>query len=97
MTLFPVIRNGGIAVCAGFLTRPCCVVPAALSLAGVGTAGASSILIAHRTTFMFLSATTMGTSLWMTFTREGGWANKTLALVAAVVAFSLSAGWTGLF
>lgn len=97
MTLRAVMRSGVVAACAGFLTRPCCVLPATLSFAGVGTAGLSSMLVAHRTSLMFLSAMLMGASLWITVTREGGLVNKSLAIAAPIVSFSLSAGWIGLF
>lgn len=89
------LQSGVMAACAGFLTRPCCFVPATLSLAGIGTAGLSSMLIAHRNVLIFVSAVLMGTSMWMNLRGEGGWLNKALALMATAVAFSLSAGWMG--
>src|SRR2546423_14362083 len=65
MTLRPAMCSGVVAACAGFLTRPCCVLPAVLSFAGMGTAGLSNVVLAHRTALIFVSAALMGTSMWM--------------------------------
>lgn len=95
MTFRKTVQSGAMAACAGFLARPCCIVPATLSLTGIGTAGLSSMVLAHRTALMFVSAGLLGTSIWMNVTREGAWLNKALALVATVLAFFLSARWIG--
>jgi len=44
-----VVRSGALGAVAGFLSRPCCVGPAALSLAGVGSAGFAHALVTYRT------------------------------------------------
>ncbi len=39
-----VVGSGAMGAVAGFLTRPCCTVPAALSVAGVSSAGLADVL-----------------------------------------------------
>ena len=92
----PAILGALVAAIAGFLTRPCCVIPAALSMAGVSSAGVASVVIAQRPLFLASSAACLGVSAWLTFRREGGWFNRVLAVVASAAAFFLSAGYLGL-
>jgi hypothetical protein len=82
---------------AGFLTRPCCIVPAALSLAGVGSARLSSALTIYRTEFLLASAVLLGTSLMVNVRRDGGWFNKVLSVLGNMIAFAMAAGWPGVF
>ncbi len=79
---------GGVV--AGFLTRPCCVIPAALSVAGISSASVVDAMVAYRPVFLAVSAATVLTSLCMTFQREGGWFNRSLSVVAAVVGFMVA-------
>ncbi len=92
-TMTHVFRIAALGTLSGFLTRPCCVVPAVLSLAGAGTAGLSSALVAHRGTFLSASALLLASSTWVNFRRDGGWFNKSVALGASLVGFALAAGW----
>ncbi|MGH9383595.1 MAG: hypothetical protein ACRD2N_04845 [Vicinamibacterales bacterium] len=85
---------GGLS---GFLTRPCCVVPAALSLAGVSSAGLGGFFIKGRPLFLVASAGMLGISMWMNFHREGGWMSKSMAVGASLLAFALSANWIGVW
>lgn len=74
---------GGVV--AGVLTRPCCVIPAALSVAGISSASVVGAMVGP--VFLAFSAVTVLASLWMTFRREGGWFNRSLSVIAAVVGF----------
>ena len=49
----PIFQSALFAAAAGFLTRPCCFIPAALPLAGVGSAGLSAVFMTHRLIFAF--------------------------------------------
>ena len=88
-----VVRSAALGAISGFLTRPCCILPAALSLVGVSSAGMSGLLVAYRELFLVASASMLGISIWVNFRREGGWFNRALAVCAAAVAFSLAADW----
>ena len=89
------IRSAFFASVAGLLTRPCCVIPAALSLAGVSSAGLSSIFMTHRPAFVAASVVCGGVSLWVTFTRGGNAVSRWLTVLASVVAFLIAAGTIG--
>lgn len=94
-TLLGVIANSIIGAVAGFLTRPCCVIPAALSVAGVGSAGLAQAAFVYRPAFLSVSAVMLASSVWLTFRRDGGWLQKALAAGATLTAFALSAWLTG--
>lgn len=83
--------GSALGAIAGFLTRPCCVIPAALSVAGVGSAGLAHAVVTYRPAFLSVGGVMLTVSLWMTFRREGGWFTKILVAGATVVAFALSA------
>jgi len=91
----PIVQSALFAALAGFLTRPCCVIPAALSLAGVGSAGLSSVFVTHRPLFLFSSAASLGISTWLTFRRSGGSLNRWVTVLGSAVAFLISAGFLG--
>jgi hypothetical protein len=76
-----------IAAAAGFLTRPCCVIPAALSIAGLGSLGVAEAIATYRSAFLSASALMLGCSLWLTFRRPGGWFIKTASAGAMLIAF----------
>jgi hypothetical protein len=75
---------GGIA---GFVTRPCCIGPAMLSLAGIGSAGLVATLATYHRFFASLRSVMLIASLWITFRGDGGWFNKGLAATATILAF----------
>lgn len=81
-----------IGAVAGFLTRPCCVIPAAMSIAGVGSAGLAQAVAAYPYPFLAASAVMLGCSMWLTFRRPGGWFLKTLSASATLIAFYFSRG-----
>lgn len=76
-----------IAAAAGFLTRPCCVIPAALSIAGLGGLGVAETIAAYRSAFLGASALMLGCSLWLTYRRPGGWFLKSVSASAMLIAF----------
>jgi hypothetical protein len=93
--MMPIFQSALFAAVAGFLTRPCCVIPVALSFAGVGSAGLSSVFMTYRPVFFALSAICVGVSTWLTFRRPGGVLTRWFAVLGGAVAFFISAGYTG--
>jgi hypothetical protein len=72
---------------ASFLTRPCCVIPAVMSAAGLGSAGVAQATVAYRPAFLGVSAVMLIGSFWITFRRDGGWFTKILAASATAIGF----------
>lgn len=98
MTGRPVIDlvgGGVIGAMAGFLTRPCCVVPAALSIAGLGTAGLGDVFVAQRTLFVSSGALMLSASIWINVRRDSGWFNKMIAAGVTIAGFALSLRFVG--
>lgn len=85
-----VLLGSVVGAIAGFLTRPCCVVPTAMSLAGVGSVGLAQAAMTYRPAFMSLSTVMLVGALWTTFRREGGLFNKLFAACATLIGFMLS-------
>lgn len=75
---------------AGFLTRPCCVLAAAMSLAGVSSVGLAQAAATYRPAFMSISAIMLFGALWTAFRRDGGLFNKVVAACATLIGFMLS-------
>lgn len=92
-----VIRSAALGAVSGFLTRPCCVLPAALSLAGVSSAGLSATLVAYRGPLLTLSGALLVCSIVINFRREGGWFNRALAVGGAACGFVFAAGGLGVW
>lgn len=92
-----VFQSALFAALAGFLTRPCCVIPAALSVAGLGSAGLSAVFVMYRPWFLAASGLALFASVWMTFRRSGGVVNRWVAIGSSIAAFFISAGFTGAF
>ena len=90
-----VVGAGVIGAVAGFVTRPCCIGPAILSVAGVSSAGLGATLASYHTLFVSFGAVMLIASLWITLRRDGGWFNKALAASATILAFSWSMGRMG--
>lgn len=95
MIVGPAFKGAIAASVSGFLTRPCCIVPAAMSLAGVGSARLSSALATYRFEFLLASGVLLGASLVVNVHRDGGWFNKVLSVLASMMAFAVAAGWLG--
>jgi hypothetical protein len=81
-----------VAAVAGFLTRPCCVLPTVMSVAGMGSAGLAHVIVVYRSAFLVASVLMLACSLWLTFRRQGGWLIKSVSAGATLVAFYLSRG-----
>jgi hypothetical protein len=85
-----VAGHGVLGGIVGFLMRPCCVIPAVLSLLGVtgaGLAGVTDILIDYRPVLLSISLLMLAASLWVTFRTGGGWPAKIVSTTAAILAF----------
>jgi copper chaperone CopZ len=82
----------GLAAGAGFLTRPCCVLPALLALGGTGSAAVTQSLAAHRPVFLTASAVLLAGSLWMNLRLQTRPSNRWLTAIAAAISFGLAAG-----
>jgi hypothetical protein len=80
---------------AAFLLRPCCMVPAVLAISGLGSTGLAQVAVTYRPVFLAAGAVMLGTSLVVTFRREGGWFAKGLAAGATIAAFVLTASVMG--
>jgi hypothetical protein len=93
MTTRQIIRvagNGALGGIVGFLMRPCCVIPAVLSLlgaTGVGLAEVTGILIDYRRVLLSISVLMLAASLSVTFRTDGGWPAKIVSATAAILAF----------
>jgi hypothetical protein len=85
-----ILLAGVFGATAGFLIRPCCVVPAAMSLAGVSSIGITHAMGPYRPALMSLGVVLLCSALWTTLRREGGAFNKVLAVSAALSGFAVS-------
>jgi hypothetical protein len=79
-----------LGAAAGFLTRPCCVLPAAMSLAGVSSIGVTQAVGPYRPVLLSAGIVMLCSALWTTFRREGGVFNKVVAVSATLMGFALS-------
>ena len=84
-----------VGAAAGFVTRPCCIGPALVSMAGVSSAGLAVKIANYHTLFASLGAVMLTASMWMTFRREGGWFNKVLAASTTIIGFTWATGRMG--
>ncbi len=91
------LRYGALGAVAGFLTRPCCVLPTVLSVAGVGSAGAVHAFAQYRAVWLATSAATILASAVIAFRRQGGTAAKIVSIGGSVIAFLWAAGSLRLF
>ena len=85
-----VVASSAAGAVAGFVTRPCCVGPAVLSVVGVSSVGLAELFAAHRAAFVGSGAAMLIATMWITFRRDGGCFNKSLAAVATLVGFAWS-------
>ena len=92
-----VVISSAVAAAAGFLTRPCCVGPAALSVLGVGSVGLAETFAAHRAAMMTLGGLMLTATLWINVRRDGGWLNKSIAAAATTLGFGWSMRVLGLW
>lgn len=73
------VAGSAAGAIAGFLMRPCCVGPLALSLLGVSSVGLADALVAHRLGLIATGGLALIATLVVSMRREGGWINKGLA------------------
>lgn len=85
------MRSALVAGLAGFLTRPCCVVPAALALGGTTSAALTQRVAAHRPVFLAASVMLLAGSLWMNVRWQTRPLNLWVAVVAAAASFAFAA------
>ena len=74
------------------MTRPCCVIPAALSFVGAGSASLGASVARYHVLFWFMSASLLPVSFVVNFRRDGGTFNKALTVTASVIAFIMASG-----
>ena len=79
-----------LSAVAGFCTRPCCAIPAAMSLFGLSGVAFAQTAVAYRPAFMSVSGLMLAATLRITLRRDGGSFNKVLAVTAALAGFVLS-------
>jgi hypothetical protein len=82
---------GAMAAAAGMLTRPCCFLPALLSLTGGSAAGLGQVFTAHHAVFTAVSAVLLTVSLWLKVRLQTLAWNRWLAGFSTLAAFSLVA------
>ena len=80
-----------MAAGAGFLTRPCCLGPALLSIMGGSAAGLSQVFANHHIVFAVLSGLLLTTSVWINIRWQAQAWNKWVAALSALAAFGLVA------
>ena len=85
------------ASASGVLTRPCCVLPVALSTFGLSSAVVGQFVSTYRPWLLGASITLLGASVFMTLRRDGGTASKVITVSMSGVAFIVSQIWTGVF
>lgn len=83
-------HSGTLAV--GFLMRPCCAIPAALALLGLGGAGVAAALAPFRPSFLLLAVVTFSVSFYLNFIRNRNRAGMFVWTFSALVAGALLAG-----
>ena len=97
MSRIAVVGSILAASASGVLTRPCCVLPVALSTFGLSSAVVGRFVAAYRPLLLTASVTLFGASVFMTLRRDGGTASKVIALTMSAAAFIVSQMWTGVF
>lgn len=82
---------------SGVLTRPCCVLPVALSTFGLSSAIIGQFVADHGSMLLTASVTMLGASVVITMRREGGTASKVITVSMSIIAFVVARLWTGVF
>jgi len=85
-----VVVSSAAGAAAGFLTRPCCVGPAVLSVVGVSSVGLAEMFAAHRAVLIAFGAVMLTSTLWINMRRGGGTFNKSIAAATTAIGFSWS-------
>lgn len=78
----------------GFLVRPCCSIPAALSLLGLSGAGVAAVLAPWHTAFLALAAAFFAVSFYMNFIRNRNRAGMIVWALSVLLAAGILLGPT---
>lgn len=81
------LRSGVLGAGAGFLSRPCCALPAAMSLAGVSSAGVAQAVMPFRPWLLTTGAVMLLAALWSAFRNDSAVFTKVFSAAAAVAGF----------
>ncbi len=79
-----------VGAVAGFCTRPCCAIPAAMSVFGLSGVAFAQTAVAYRPAFLSVSGLMLAATLCVTLRREGGVLNRAFAITATFAGFVLS-------
>ena len=71
-TTCDIVAGSAVGAAAGFLTRPCCVGPAVLSVLGVGSVGLAEAFAAYRSAMIAVGGLMLAATLWANMRRYGG-------------------------
>lgn len=86
----PVLQCSLLGAATGFLCRPCCAIPAAMSLAGVGSAGVARAVVPFRPWLLGAAAVLLLLALWSAFRTDSAAFTKVFSAAAAVAGFAWS-------
>lgn len=86
------VARHSLTFLAGFLMRPCCAIPAALALLGLGGAGVAAALEPFRPWFLLLAVATFSVSFYLNFIRNRNRAGMTVWAFSVLIAGALLAG-----
>ena len=92
-----IVAGSAVGAAAGFLTRPCCVGPAVLSVLGVSSVGFAESFAAYRPALIGVGGLMLAATLWVNLRRDGGWFNKAVAGTATAIGFGWSTRMLGVW
>jgi len=88
----PTSMKHGATFLAGFLVRPCCVLPAALAVVGTSGAGVASVIAPYRPWFLAMAVVFFGVSFYWNFVRNHNRAGMAVWGVSVLIAGALLLG-----
>lgn len=97
MSKLTLVGNAVAGSMLGVLTRPCCVLPVAMSTLGLSTAVVGPFVSDYRPWLLAGSAALLISSVVITLRREGGTAAKAITVAMSVAAFVITRVWTGVY
>lgn len=86
----PALRSGLLGAAAGFLSRPCCALPAAMSLAGVSSAGVAQAVVPFRPWLLAAGAVMLLAALWSALRNDSAVFTKVFSAAAGLAGFAWS-------
>ena len=78
--------NHALTFTAGFLVRPCCVIPAALAVIGASGAGVAAAVAPYRPWFLLIAAIFFGASFYWNFIRNRNRAGMAVWAASLIIA-----------